>query len=778
MRTPQDSHRVGWHRVYRLLVFTLPALLVAVLAVGLRHTGTVQWPLERGVPVSFNEDIRPILNEECLACHGGVRQSGNFSLLFASEALEPNESGRPAIVPGKPDSSELIARLRYTDPEERMPYESEPLSEDEIALLERWIAEGASWETHWAYSPPVRSPVPETKNASWAYDEIDSFVLARIEREGLNVSPDADCRTLMRRLSLDLVGLPPLPGNVESFCEDPSIDQYEVQVDRLLASPRFGERWASMWLDLARYADTKGYEKDAPRTIWAFRDWVIEAFNEDVPFDRFTMQQLAGDLLPDAEPSQVIATAFHRNTMNNDEGGTDNEEFRTAAVIDRVNTTWEVWMGTTMACVQCHSHPYDPFRQTEYYQFLAFFNNTADQDTPDESPTLSAVFDTVLFDTGEVAQAGQLPAIESGIWDTPVMQELSEDVRRRTYFFNRGNWLDKTEEVQPATPEVMHDWPEGYKKDRLGLARWIVHEDNPLTARVVVNRFWAELFGAGLVETLEDFGSQGAAPSHPALLDELALDFMHDMSWSVKALLKRLVMTRTYRQSSDVSPEHLDNDPRNRWLARASRLRLSAEQIRDQALAVSGLLSDKMYGPSVMPYQPDGIWQAPYSNLTWATSEGEDRYRRGVYTFWRRSAPYPSMVTFDSPSREVCVSRRIPTNTPLQALVTLNDPVFVEAAVRLAQRMKGVGDTNGSVRELDAALRYGFKRALLRDPLPREMEVLTALYRDAYFDYVEPSRQEVSLSFSEPEEAEDPVLDAYTVVANAILNLDEFVTRS
>ena len=711
--------------------------------------------------ISFNEDVRPILNENCLACHGGVRQSGQFSMLFPSDALLPTESGKPAIVPGHPDSSELIRRIWHEDPDERMPLEKDPLPADQIEILEQWIAEGAAWETHWAYQPVKQVDLPTPKNASWGANEIDAFILEKIEEAGLEVSPEADCRMLIRRVHLDLIGLPPTHDEAAAFCEDTEEDKYKRMVDHVLTSPHFGERWAAMWLDLARYADTKGYEKDSPRSIWLFRDWVIKAFNQDMPFDQFTTEQLAGDLLPDPSEDQLIATAFHRNTMNNDEGGTDNEEFRVASVIDRVNTTWEVWMGTTMACVQCHSHPYDPFRHKEYFTFYAFLNNTEDHDTPNEYPTLITLIDsthTALYEKtgGEVR--------------TPIMKEMPADSLRTTHVFNRGNWLDPGEQVLPDVPGIMHPFPDDVPRNRLGLAQWILDEQNPLTSRVIVNRFWAELFGAGLVETLEDFGSQGQAPSHPELLDWLAYSFMHDHRWSTKQLLKTIVLSATYRQRSRVEPGSMEKDPLNRWLARAPRLRLTAEQIRDQALAVSGLLSGKMYGPSVMPYQPDGIWRAPYSNLAWETSEGEDRYRRGLYTFWRRSAPYPSMVAFDSPSREVCVSRRISTNTPLQALVMLNDPVYVEAAQALAQRMIEHG--KGKV---ESALVFGFQRALVRDPSAKELAELMDLYKEAYFAYED---QLIVASNDPASMINDLELNAYTVVANTILNLDEFVTKS
>lgn len=882
--------------------------------------------------IDFNTDVRPILNENCLACHGGVRQSGGFSLLFASEALETNESGRPAFYPGHPDTSEMIRRVRHVDPEERMPLDRAPLQEEEIEILEKWIAQGAPWGKHWAYTAPEVIDPPYPRNQSWARNGIDQFILTRLEAEGLKPSPEADCSTLIRRASLDLIGLPPDFAEIEAYCSDQSPEAFRRAIDQMLASPHFGERWASMWMDLARYADTKGYEKDAPRTIWKFRDWVIDAFNEDMPFDQFTIEQLAGDLLPNPTDDQLIATAFHRNTMNNDEGGTDDEEFRIASVIDRVNTTWEVWMGTTMACVQCHSHPYDPFRQEEYYKFMAYFNNTADRDIPDESPTLATFSDEqaielerhlieiaklegqkvpdlpvlsdkknrilypggqlsadqndgfegldivgtrtgstqhnayIAFDAVDLERVDELSvqyssggtggyidvrlgspsgpsigrawleptegwsdyrivrfpiALQSGTkkvyfrftnpgntslfnigWfhfhtsvaslaradrlallehrsaaeaiepeaATPILRELEGDARRTTHVFNRGNWLDPTEEVAPDVPPIMHDWPAGEPRNRLGVARWIASPENPLTSRVIVNRFWAELFGTGIVATLEDFGSQGASPSHPELLDWLATRFTNEHQWKVKSLLKEIVMSATYRQRSAVTEDVLLKDPDNLLLARGPRVRLSAEQMRDQALAVSGLLSDALHGPSVMPPQPEGIWRSPYSNLKWETSEGSDRYRRGLYTFWRRTAPYPSMVTFDSPSREFCVSRRIVTNTPLQALVTLNDPVYVEAAQALAKQMIATDEV------LENRIRAGYRQAMLREPSAAELDVLRGLYKEAYFDY---ESRTTLITDGDGVGAASKSLEheAMTVVANAILNLDEFITK-
>ncbi len=801
---------------------------------------------QRTPPVSFNQQVRPILNERCVNCHGGIRRQGDLSLLFRQEALAAAESGERAIVPFEPASSELIRRVAHTDPARRMPKEDAPLTPEEIQTLQTWIEQGAPWEDHWAYVAPARPSLPDVSDPEWVRDPIDHFVLAQLDQKGLTPQSEAACPVLVRRAALDLTGLPPAPEDVQQVCTDADIS-YEDYVDSLLLSPAYGERWAAMWLDLARYADSKGYEKDIGRTIWRYRDWVIQAFNGDMPFDRFTIEQLAGDLLPDATESQLIATAFHRNTMTNTEGGTDDEEFRTAAVIDRVNTTWEVWQGTSFACAQCHGHPYDPFVHAEYYEFFAFFNSTADRDLDSEYPTLPLfeeevdiegreltreiawleeaiiarvrsdelaavrrVWETTL-DAPEVigqvrlmlqnevkrvvamletergdAQRWTLDYVYAGLSDDPVIVRLREEkaekeralralnpiqtpimrelpFQRRTHVLERGSFLLKGEVVVPDTPDALPAMPEDAPRNRLGMAEWLVSGRNPLTARVMVNRFWEQLFGTGLVESLEDFGTQGLERSHPELLDYLAVRFVEDHDWRMKSLLRAMVLSATYRQSSQVTGELLQKDPRNRYLARGPRFRLSAEQIRDQALQVSGLLSTRMYGPSVMPPQPEGLWKNPYDSRSWQTSEGEDRYRRAIYTYWRRTVPYPSMATFDSPSREICVSRRIRTNTPLQALVSLNDPVFMEAAQGLARRMQ----------KHAAPIPAGYTYALGTPPNRETLDVLTGLYTDALAHYTEGAGDAARLT-GDPGSAE---LAALTMVANAILNLDQFLMK-
>lgn len=737
--------------------------------------------------ISYNRDIRPILNRNCLSCHGGVRQMGGFSLLFEETAFDTTESGKPAIIPGKPKASEMYRRIVETNPEIRMPPEGNPLSQKEIDLISRWIDQGAKWEKHWAYIPPDTGMVaPDPITIEWAKNTIDAFVWQKLEALGMEPEPEAAAPNLLRRVSLDLIGLPPSDELRRAFLEDGSMT-YEQVVDSLLASPHFGEHWASMWLDLARYGDSQGYQKDKLRRhIWRYRDWVIDAFNRNLPFDQFTIEQLAGDLLPEPDDNQILATAFHRNTNTNDEGGTDDEEFRLVAVMDRLNTTYEIWQGVTMSCVQCHSHPYDPFRHEEFYTSMAFFNNTLDQDLTSEFPRkrlLSpaqkrekdriAAFlekqrtagDTVSTEFKE--KLAQFAAIQEG--PVPVMEDFHPDSSRITRVFDRGNWLALTDTVEPDVPEVLPALERDSLVNRLDLAEWLVDPGNPLTARVIVNRFWGRIFGNGIVRTVEDFGSQGEPPSHPQLLDWLALRFMHEHQWKLKPLLKDIVLSATYQQSNQVKPEKLERDPYNALLSRGPRVRLSSEQLRDQALFVAGLLSPKMYGPSVMPYQPDGVWDVIRQVARWETSPGEDRHRRGVYTLIRKTSPYPSHLTFDGTSREFCVSRRIRTNTPLQAMVTLNDPVFTEAATYMAMDMAEQADDPAE------QIQYAYQRALLRPADDYRLQELLDFYQEAAVHYQQhPEQAEALLATTETSE---PELAALVNVANVILNLDELINK-
>lgn len=876
------------------------------------------WYFMPAQKIDYNTQVKPILNKKCIACHGGVKREAEFSLLFRQEALAKAESGKYAIVPGDAAHSELVKRITATDPEERMPYKKDPLTQAEIDILTKWIDEGSEWGDHWAYVAVKEQTVPD-KN-EWTKNDVDAFIYEKLQEHNLKPSAAADKATLLRRVSLDLMGMPAPESTAQRFLTIDDPKAVETLVDELLASKHFGERWTSVWLDLARYADTKGYERDDSRAIWRYRDWVINAFNADMPYNQFLTEQLAGDLLPNPTDDQYIATAFHRNTMTNDEGGTDNEEFRTAAVLDRVNTTWEALMGTTFACVQCHSHPYDPFTHDEYYKFMAFFNNTRDEDTEAEYPLLrhyetadtekltsltnwisqnissekanevyrfaktlqpsinsiqsdefvnSELTDTkwLIFrnnaqcrlphvtltgsnrliyrysswvkdgvwkihldkpdgpvvktiavkptnnqwqivdftftpiegthhlyftytspnlknpdDSGMIFDwfyftddwDANYPEVSKTFWElvrkepptTPIMFDNPAKMKRPTHVFERGNWLVKGDVVEASVPHTLNAFPKDAIQNRLGLAQWITDPSNPLTARTIVNRVWEQLFGIGLAETVEDLGTQGIPPTHPELLDHLSWKLIHEYNWSLKKLMREIVLSATYQQSSDVNEELLEKDPLNKLYARAPRVRLSAEQLRDQALAVSGLLSTKMYGPSVMPYQPAGIWKSPWNGQDWKMSEGEDKHRRSLYTYLKRTAPYPSMLTFDGASREVCTARRIRTNTPLQALVTLNDSVYVEAASHLALKMQ-------LKQEVRDQITAGYEIVTGQKITERKLAALEKLYAEGMKEYKGGNVIKVRTR-----KQEHPQQQALSLVAAAILNLDEVVTKN
>jgi len=766
-------------------------------------------------PPSFTRDIKPLLSNRCFNCHGPdaeTREGGDDEPLRLDtfEGATADLGDRAAIVPGKLDASELIARITSTDASDVMPPPDSgaTLTPAEIDLLSRWVAAGAEYEPHWAYVPPVRPTVPTVKNTTWPKNDIDRFILARLETEKLSPQPAADRATLARRLALDLTGLPPTPAEVDTFVADTAPDAIERFIDGRLSHAGYGEHMARQWLDLARYADSAGYADDPPRTIWGWRDWVIEAFDSNMPFNEFTIQQIAGDLFPDATINNKIATAFHRNTLTNSEGGTIDEEFRVSAVVDRVNTTMSTWMGTTIACAQCHDHKYDPLSQKEFFGIYAILNQTADADRKDEAPVLPwftteqeasraklqaelAQVVEKLSSTKkpdgdeppelaalrkrEVALKKELDAIKP-LTTVPVMQELPEGKRRITKLQHRGIWNDLGPEVAPGVPAALGSAPASSDgpMDRLSLAKWLVDPENPLTARVVVNRIWERLFGVGIVSTSEDFGAQGELPSHPELLDWLACELV-ESGWDTKAITRLIVSSAAYQQTSKCPPEVIARDQENRFISCGPRVRLSAEVIRDQALSASGLLSAKKGGPSVNPPQPNlGLKAAFGGGLDWKTSTGEDRYRRAIYITWRRSNPYPSMATFDAPNREVCTVRRPRTNTPLQALVTLNDPVYVEAAQALARRMIREGGSNPNERA-----RRGFRLVVSRNPTAAEVDRLVKLFDDSSAEYradEAAAKQMATVPLGDPPAdigVDMPELAAWTVVANVLLNLDE-----
>ena len=761
-------------------------------------------PARAGRPVDFDREVRPILSEHCYQCHGPDQKARKADLrLDRKEDVFRDRSGYAVVVAAKVDDSELIRRVTSDDPEEVMPPPKfkKPLDAKQVDLLRRWVAEGAKWEGHWSYSLPASVATPTVTDRAWPRNPIDHFVLARLEAEGLRPSPEADRATLIRRVSLDLIGLPPTLDEVDAFEADRGPDAYERLVDRLLASPHHGERQARPWLDQARYADTNGYEKDGSRSIWPYRDWVIRASNQDMPFDRFTIEQIAGDLLPGATLDQRVATGFHRNTIVNAEGGVDDEEYRVAALVDRVNTTMQVWMGTTLACAQCHDHKYDPFAQREYFQLYAFFNNTSDRGvstepevalpTPEQAAKLNEIRAEIARRQADLDKAtkandsSRIKSIKEKVDDlkkqeaaihpatTMVVQELPQP--RETHVLARGSHNVKGERVSPGVPKVLHPLPSDQPVNRLGLARWLVDPRNPLVGRVIMNRIWAQDFGRGIVETGEDFGVQGEPPSHPELLAWLAKEFARQ-GWSLKAMQRLIVTSATYRQSSRVTPDRLERDPYNRLFSRGPRFRMEAEMVRDQALALGGLLKRTIGGPSVFPYQPDGIWFAPYSSDRWTESRAGDQYRRGLYTFWRRSSPYPSFIAFDAPSREVCTERRSRTNTPLQALATLNDPAFVQPAAALARRV--LEESKGSVA--DRAI-HGFRIVLARKPRSAELGHLVELYAENLERYRRDPAAAEAMAKAGPAATADGLdkaeLAAWTVVANVLLNLDETVTK-
>ncbi|MCC6586090.1 MAG: DUF1553 domain-containing protein [Bryobacterales bacterium] len=985
-------------------------------------------------PVEFNRDIRPILSDKCFFCHGPDPTNRRSKVRFDQEAgAKQDLGGRFAIVPGDSAKSVMYQRITSGTKGLRMPpvQTGLTLTDREIGLIKQWIDEGAQWQKHWSFLPPKQSELPAVGKKDWPRNPIDYFVLARLEREGLPPTPEASKATQLRRVSLDLTGLPPTPAELEAFLKNDSPKAYEAEVDRLLASPRYGERMAARWLDAARYADTNGYQTDAERFMWRWRDWVIDAFNSNMRFDRFTVEQLAGDLLPNPTRDQVIATGFNRNHRGNGEGGSIAAEFAVEYVVDRVETTSTVWLGLTMGCTRCHNHKYDPFTQKDFYSLYAFFNNIpekgkvfkygnspplvpaptreqerrlaeieaklkaaaeafdattaerarAQRDWETAGPSADWTLKTNLLfqapggpfdgksakDAGNVAPYGFYNRFSLAAWVKPGSpngavitraKDIEEEAGYGLYLRDgklQGNfvvrWLDDCLRVETEEPIAMNEWthvamtydgsrvadgvkiyvngksaklryvvddlnqnfqvkeplrigggnglrfhgeiedvrvyndvltarqaavvalktpvaeiakvpankrtqaqadklewafldefgPDGIRKawkelnearrmrelfldnvptvmvmqelpyvrdthvlvrgaydrpgdkvtravpaslpplpqgapvNRLGLAQWIVSPDNPLTARVTVNRFWQMLFGTGIVKTVEDFGSQGEWPVHPELLDWLATEFVKS-GWDVKHIMKTIVMSATYRQSSRATPELVQKDPDNRLLARGPRFRMAPEMIRDQALAASGLLVEHLGGPSVKPYQPVGLWKELSGSTDYQRDTGDKLYRRSMYTFWKRAVPPPGLMTFDSAGRETCVVRENRTNTPLQALTLMNDETYLEAARKMAERMIREGGTTPVER-----VRYGFTLAMSRAPSEREQQVLTASYHRNLDRYkTDPSLADKFLTAGESER--DKQIDAtevaaYATVASVILNLDETVTK-
>ncbi|MCH2201449.1 MAG: PSD1 and planctomycete cytochrome C domain-containing protein [Fuerstiella sp.] len=756
----------------------------------------------------FNRDVRPILANHCLRCHGPDHRQRKTELRFdAPASLFDDRGGYRVINRKQPENSELLVRINSRDDDLRMPPRdspSQPTSE-EIDILRRWIVSGANWTAHWAFVPPQRPIVPVVRPVSEVENEIDSFIVSKLRQKDLHPSTQANRSTLIRRVTLALTGLPPTPDDVDAFLQDESPDAYERLVDRLLSSRAYGEHMAIGWLDAARYADSAGYQADWERFMWPWRDWVIQAFNDNMPFDQFTIEQLAGDMLPDATMSQQLATGFNRNHRINDEGGSLDAEFEVEYVVDRVDTTATVWLGLTAGCARCHDHKYDPLSQREFYQLYAYFNNVPEkgidgrkgaarpfinvpnQHTERQLNELNAELDKLKSDgtdhTTRIRQIEEQSKLLRKNVTTPVMVMQEQAPREPAYLLKRGAYdhPDKSEVIPPALPKVFQSLTDATPGDRLQLAHWIVSPQNPLTARVIINRLWQHHFGSGLVKTSEDFGTRGEPASHPNLLDWLATEFVRT-GWDIKAMHRRIVTSSTFRQVSTQTPAQRQRDPGNRLLSRGPRLRLTGAAIRDQAMAISGLMTPVIGGPPVKPYQPEGLWK----ELSFGTGKttidfyvqdhGQNLYRRSVYTFWKRTVAPPRMAVFDGGSRAMCRVRSESTNTPLQALTLQNDVTFVEASRHLAERMLKAGASNSS-----KGLELGWRLAMTRRPSPDELNVLElALNRNIRIFRANPEQADQLLSNGESQvnhELDPPVHAAWTIVALSILNLDETITR-
>lgn len=752
-------------------------------------------------PLDYNRDVRPILSENCFYCHGPDPEHREADL-----RLDQEEAAKDyAIVPGDLDASEFIARLD-ADEDMRMPpvHSGKELSAEQISTLRRWVKEGAPYAPHWAYVPPQQTPVPEVQQKDWPQSDIDRYLLARMEAEGFAPAPQADKVTLIRRVSFDLTGLPPTPEEVAAFVADDSPNAFEKVVDRLLASDRYGERIAAYWLDLVRFADTVGYHGDQDHSISPYRDYVLDAFNDNMPFDQFTREQLAGDLLPDSSLDQKIATGYNRLLQTTHEGGLQEKEYLAIYAADRVRNVSQVWMGATVGCAQCHTHKYDPYTITDFYRLAAFFadvdeakhfrlgSNALPTRRPPEIKVLSkreraelAQLQAELdgLEEADQEEAKRLKKQIEALNDAARLTMVTESIEPRTMrVLPRGNWLDDSGPiVTPDVPGFLGSVAaEDERATRLDLANWLVDVEDgsgALTARVFVNRLWYLMYGVGLSSSLGDFGGQGEPPVHPELLDALAIDF-YEHGWDIKRMVKQMVMTSAYQQSSEATAEARQRDPYNRLYTHQSRHRLPAEMVRDNALAVSGLLNLKYGGRSVKPYQPTGYYRnLNFPQRTYHADENEQQWRRGVYVHWQRQFLHPSLKAFDAPSREECTAQRPTSNTPLAALVLLNDPTYVEAAREFATRILTEADTTDQSR-FDKA----YELALSRQPDAAERKVLSQILkqnREVYRQDSAAAAMLLAIGIKPNDDAlELAELAAWTQVARVIFNLDEFITRN
>ena len=800
------------HAANRAILMGLDRMILSVVA------AAVLWPCACATHVNaedtprFNRDIRPILSEKCYSCHGpdsGTRQA-DLRLDLEAGAHES------AIVPGDANASDLIARVSSSDPETQMPppdSKRPPLTAAQIELLRKWINAGAKYEPHWAYLPPTRPTVPEVKRLTWPRNDIDRFLLAAQEQHGLGPGPEADRITLVRRVYFDLTGLPPTPAQVDEFANDPRPDAYEQLVDRLLASPAFGERMATWWFDLVRYADTVGYHGDQDHRITPYRDYVIKSFNDNLPFSQFTIEQLAGDLLPNPTMWQLIATGYNRVLQTTHEGGAQDAEYRAIYLADRVRNFSETWLAGSMGCAQCHDHKFDPYTQDDFYSLQAFFADVDEygsfqpvggNELPTQRPpemlawTLPTYEKCKPLDEKIAKLEASLSGLFKGKWEVR-QKELVELKQQRAgleaefvptmitkavppreiRILPRGNWMDRSGPVvQPHTPHFLKQLDTaGRRANRLDLANWVVSRDNPLTARVVVNRLWKLYYGACLSKLLIDIGSRGEAPPNQDLLDFLAIDFM-DHNWDLKYMIRQMVTTSAYRQSSLPRPEADTIDPENRLLAHQSRFRLEAEQIRDNALLVSGLLVNKLGGEIVRPYQPAKYYAAlNFPERDYTPSSGDDQFCSAVSTHWQRQYLLPFLLAFDAPTREECTAQRPVSCTPTAALVLLNDPSFVEAARALAARVLTSAPADETAR-----IHWAWRQVLGRDAQPAEAAVLSQLLANHRSQYAsDPKAAEAILTVGispQPKEIDKAELAAWTSIARVLLNLNETITRN
>ncbi|MAN87925.1 MAG: hypothetical protein CL555_14175 [Algoriphagus sp.] len=734
--------------------------------------------------VSYNFHIRPILSDKCFACHGpdANKREADLRLDLESSAFKvlKENPGKFALVSGKPEESEVYHRISSLDPSEMMPPPESnlKLSEGEIALIKKWIEQGAKYEPHWAFVKAEKGKLPP--KTEWAKNEIDQFTLQKMKEKGLKPNPKAESYELIKRVSLDLTGLPPSPEILQQFSDLDESSNYENLIDNLLEEKSFGEKLAILWMDISRYADSYGYQDDNIRTQWPYRDWVIHALNSNLPYDQFITWQIAGDLLPNPTKEQILATAFNRNHKYTEEGGVIDEEYRVEYVLDKTNTFSKGILGITMECAQCHDHKYDPFSQKEYYEFFAFFNNSPEKgyegDVSISKPAKTPILWIEREDLGGILDFINYP--DTSKLSVSVMGELEGEKARTTYILDRGVYDAPTSPVNPSTPASILEIPTNLPQNRLGLAQWATNRDNPLTARVFVNLIWQEIFGTGIVKSAGDFGMQGDLPSHPELLDWLAVDFMEN-GWDIKRLMKQIVSSATYQQSAKITKQHLNKDPENIYLSRAPRLRLPAENIQDLVLASSGLLVNQVGGPSVKPYQPEGIWEAASSGrgvlATYVQDHGKSLYRRGLYNFIKLTVPPPKAIIFDSSNRDRCEVGRGTTNTPLQALVMLNDPLILEASRVLASRLM-TPET-----ESKNAIEEAFLRILCRPMSSKESKLLMSYYDDQLERFQSnPSQVKESLEVGEYP-LEEKHINAKTAalmqVIVSLYNLEETITK-